>query len=104
MWRKNMDRRNRIYMHILDNCKDVDGCLVWQGATSGDMSKRPTGGGYGRVSIDGATMAVHRVVYTHYFGIIPHKKQIDHTCGNRLCCNPDHLELVTHKENMTCRS
>lgn len=53
--------------------------------------------------LDGQTVAVHRVIFTHFFGFIPGKKQIDHKCRNRLCCNPDHLELVTHKENQRRR-
>jgi hypothetical protein len=38
-------------------------------------------------------------------GIIPPKKQLDHTCPGhrRLCCNPAHLELATHKENQRRR-
>ncbi len=51
------------------------------------------------MSLDGATVAVHRVVWTHYNGYIPPKKQIDHRCENRLCCNPLHLQMVTHKRN-----
>jgi hypothetical protein len=41
------------------------------------------------------------VMATHYFGYIPGNKQVDHKCRNRLCCNPEHLELVSQKEN--CR-
>lgn len=55
------------------------------------------------MSLDGQTVAVHRVVYTNFFGYIPGKKQIDHKCKNRKCCNPDHLEMVTHKENQKRR-
>lgn len=55
------------------------------------------------MSLDGATMAVHRVMWTNINGIIPHKKQIDHKCKNRLCVNPNHLELVTHKQNQKRR-
>jgi hypothetical protein len=96
----NYMRRQNIIARIEANCvTDAQGCYVWQGRTSG--KNRPTGGGYGRMELGGVSMAVHRVVFTHYFGIIPHKKQIDHTCTNRLCCNPDHLEMVTHKQN--CR-
>lgn len=73
-------------------------CWIWQGGTCGELETK-RGRGYGRVNIEGATMAVHRVVYTHFFGIIPHKKTIDHLCKNRLCCNPKHLEAVTMKEN-----
>lgn len=51
------------------------------------------------MSLDGQTVAVHLVVYTHYYGYIPGKKQIDHKCNQRLCCNPAHLQMVTHLKN-----
>ncbi len=53
------------------------------------------------MKLRGQTCAVHRVMYTNEYGYVPGKKQIDHKCRNRLCVNPDHLEMVTHKEN--CR-
>jgi len=71
-------------------------CWEWQGPHSGNGR----GGGYGRMSLDGATVAVHRVMYTLFFGYIPPRKHIDHKCRNRICVNPEHLEMVTHKENM----
>jgi hypothetical protein len=74
-------------------------CHVWQGPTSGDGK----GGGYGRMSLNGQTVAVHLVVYTHHFGYIPGKKQVDHLCNVRLCCNPAHLELVSHLKNQKRR-
>ena len=70
-------------------------CWEWQGTDSGTGR----GGGYGRMSLDGATVAVHRVMYTLFHGYIPGKKEVDHTCRNRICSNPKHLELVTHKQN-----
>lgn len=89
-------RRETILQRVLSRCEEDDeGCLVWQGPTSGEGR----GGGYGRMSLDGQTVAVHKVVYTHFFGYIPGKKQIDHRCENRLCCNPDHIEIVTHRQN-----
>ena len=75
------------------------GCWLWTGQLSGKFVQGKTGRGYGRISIGGATMAVHRVAYVHFFGIIPHGKQIDHLCKNRACWNPDHLDMVTHKQN-----
>ncbi len=77
-----------------------DGCWTWTGPTSGNGR----GGGYPRMSLDGQTVAVHRVVATHFFGFLPGNKQIDHRCRNRLCVNPDHLEIVTHRTNQSRRA
>lgn len=74
-------------------------CWIWTGPTSGNGR----GGGYPRMCLNGQTVAVHRVVFTHFCGYIPGSKQLDHTCRNRLCVNPAHLELVTHKENQKRR-
>lgn len=75
-------------------------CHLWTGPTSGTGK----GGGYGRMSLNGQTVAVHLVVFTHYYGYIPGKKQVDHLCNQRLCCNPAHLELVTHLTNQRRRA
>lgn len=105
-----VDRRKTVIEKIEARCDivytgyDIDNkpspCHLWQGPTSGDGR----GGGYGRMSLDGQTVAVHLVAYTHYFGYIPSKKQVDHRCYQRLCCNPQHLEMVTHLQNQKRRS
>lgn len=51
------------------------------------------------MSLDGHTVAVHRVMYTNEHGMIPGKKEIEHTCRNRMCVNPDHLRMVTRLQN-----
>lgn len=95
------DRRIKILTKIMsrvsvdEHCE----CWIWQGPTSGSGR----GGGYGRMCLDGQTVAVHRVMATLFMGYIPGKKQVDHKCRNRLCVNPDHLEIVTHKENQRRR-
>lgn len=76
------------------------GCWEWTGPTSGNGR----GGGYPRMCLSGQTVAVHRVVYTHFNGYVPGKKQIDHKCRNRRCVNPEHLEMVTHLENQLRKS
>lgn len=111
-----MDRRDEIYHRIMDNVKiehtghficDECGnekpspCWIWQGAKSGpeNGTRETRGGGYPRMTLNSYTVAVHRVMYTHEHGYIPLKKQIDHVCRNRLCVNPAHLEMISHKEN-----
>lgn len=42
----------------------------------------------------------HRIVYELLVGSIPPKMTIDHLCMIRDCVNPDHLEVVTLRENI----
>lgn len=42
----------------------------------------------------------HRFMYTVFKGDIPNGYEIDHLCGVKRCINPDHLEAVSHTENM----
>lgn len=100
-----MCRREDIMQKVLGRIEHVYGkldtpCWQWTGPTSGDVGR---GKGYPRMNLSNQTVAVHRVVYTHFNGYIPGRKQIDHKCKNWRCVNPDHLEMVTHKENQRRR-
>lgn len=74
-------------------------CWLWTGPDSGSGR----GGGYPRMSLDGATVAVHITMWVIENGPVPPRKQIDHRCSNRRCVNPDHLQMVTHKKNQKLR-
>lgn len=95
------DRRAVILGRILSGCvtDPESGCWIWQGSTSGDGR----GGGDPRMKLDGATVAVHRAAWVNENGLIPPRKQLDHIFRRRLRCNPAHLEMVTHRENMRRR-
>ncbi|UVF62330.1 HNH endonuclease [Nitrososphaeria virus YSH_462411] len=56
--------------------------------------------GYGQFSFYGKTTATHRLSYQHYKGEIPDGMVLDHLCRVRHCINPEHLEVVTNKENI----
>ena len=64
---------------------------VWQLSTKTD--------GYGRLNVKGVHHQAHRAAYETWIGPIPEGLQLDHLCRNRACCNPDHLEPVTNREN-----
>lgn len=49
---------------------------------------------------DGRMYHSHRVAYELAKGPIPPGLQLDHLCRNPRCCNPEHLEPVTCRENV----
>jgi len=71
--------------------KNSGDCWVWLGCKD---SK-----GYGTISCDGIQKKVHRVVYELLVGPIPAGLCLDHLCRVKACCNPQHLEPVTNREN-----
>ena len=74
-----------------------DGCWEWLGYVATN--------GYGHVSWEGKVVRVHRLMWTLTGRDLPEHEggrrlELDHLCRNRACCNPDHLELVSHRENL----
>lgn len=72
--------------------KKTDNCWEWTGHI---MANR-----YGQFWCNGKMQLTHRISYELFKGDIPQGLHIDHLCRNRKCCNPDHLETVTNKENI----
>lgn len=72
------------------------GCWIWTGELMG--SRRI----YGRFQMGGRSgkaRSPHRWVFL-VEGEIPDGMHVDHLCRVPLCCNPEHLEIVTPQENV----
>ena len=70
-------------------------CWVWIGY----VHKKD---GYGRYRLPGMKWdkTAHRIIYELYKDMtIPNELTIDHLCLNKVCVNPEHLEIVSRSEN-----
>jgi len=63
-------------------------CLIWRGATDRY--------GFGKTTHEGRVVAAHRAAWIERHGPLPPGRRLRHRCGQRLCTDPDHLELAGH--------
>ena len=68
------------------HCHEYCGCL--------------TKNGYGQISLKGTTVQIHRALYIEKHGEIQGKLEVNHICNNRKCGNVDHLNLLSHRDNV----
>jgi hypothetical protein len=84
-------------MQRVDRTGGPDACWPWHGQLAMN--------GYGTFAVvkDGRTyqFKAHRLVWALINGEQPPLDlDLDHTCRMKHCCNPRHLEAVTHSENV----
>ena len=80
--------RQRVLNSIVKS--DLD-CWDWQ--------RQVGNSGYGKTQLrdeagDMQWVSAQHASYLAFVGPVPPGKYVDQTCNNRLCVNPDHLELV----------
>lgn len=82
----------RFWVHV----EKTDTCWIWTGAKDHN--------GYGKLRINGRTLAAHRISFERSISPISAGQLIDHTCHTPACVNPSHLRVATTKQNMENRA
>lgn len=79
----------RFWSHVSRRAKSL--CWLWNGHTN----KK----GYGRFSIEGVLILVHRIAYKIGHQKEPGEHLVCHSCDVPRCCNPDHLFVGSDADN-----
>lgn len=80
--------------------RQFDGATTSRHSPCWESTYKTNRDGYAVIGADQSIIYAHRISYERWVGPLEKGKQIDHLCRNRACWNPDHLELVTAKENL----
>lgn len=79
------------------------GCWIWMGSTAGNRygsfyyPNHPS-----KEENDNKMISAHRAALYLYEGVVPDEGlEVLHKCDVTFCCNPSHLSIGTHQDNMT---
>lgn len=84
------DKELKRFLAKINITDDDTECWEWNAALSH---------GYG-VFGTGSERQAHRIMWTQLHGEIGEGMVVMHSCDNPKCCNPSHLSLGTHADNM----
>jgi len=79
---------------LIEHClfNPASACWEWQLHRDRD--------GYGRTKENGKYLRAHVKAYQLWKGEFPNGMLVLHSCDNAPCCNPDHLFLGSHQDNV----
>ena len=70
---------------------DTDDCWIWQGVLKN---------GYPQIKLGAKTVQVHRLSLEAWMQAPLGSQPAHHICAKPACVNPEHLQPVTHRENV----
>ena len=86
--------KNDVIFRLEEYTVRKDGCWLFIGVIGNS--------GYGRLKVDGRYYSVHRLsLWLHKNFDLDSNLQGRHSCTNKNCWNPEHLEAGTHMDNMS---
>ena len=90
LWSKN----EKFWSNI--NVKDdLDACWEWKRFSGTEK--------YAMTTYNGVCEAAHRIAYRLFYSDFPRELYVCHKCDNPPCCNPHHLFVGTHQDNIDDR-
>lgn len=78
--------------HFWERVDRSGDCWEWTGGRIQD--------GYGMLRFEKRAWLAHRLAYELSGGVLVRGREVMHSCDNPPCCNPAHLSVGTHQENM----
>lgn len=87
-----MPRPRNTVENMMRYVDKTSSCWLWNGPLASN--------GYSKTKYRLKHTSGHRAFYLHFRGEIPPGMHLDHICRVRSCVNPDHLEIVTPRENL----